>query len=78
MQRVNVYRVDYVRKSKIPIGTVVERRKKERPENLTGLLYIARKTYSATPQEAFQIVLDKYCSSGQRISDTSSGETGRS
>jgi hypothetical protein len=59
MQTVTVYRVDSVSKSKIPVGTVEERRKTDRPENLTGLLKIARKAYSSTPQEAFQIALDE-------------------
>jgi hypothetical protein len=65
MQTVTVYRVDYVHKLKIPIGTVEERRKKDRPENLLGLLRIARRIFSSTPQEAFQIALDKKYLSGR-------------
>jgi hypothetical protein len=65
MQVVIVYRVDYVKKVKIPIGMVKERRKKDRPENLLGLLRIARMTFSSTPQEAFQIALDKKYLSGR-------------
>jgi len=65
LQTVTVYRVDYVKKEKRPIGTVRERRKTDRPENLTGLLQIARKIFSSTPQEAFQIALDKEYLSGR-------------
>lgn len=58
MKPVSVYRVDYVRKTRVRIGTVVERRCRERGDNLTGLLYLARKTFAASPQEAFLITLD--------------------
>jgi len=57
VKTVTVYHVDYVKQKKIPIGAVVERRKKDRPENLAGLLRIAREKYSSTPQEAFQTAL---------------------
>ena len=59
MKTTTVYRVCYVKKSKIPIGVVEERRRKERGNNLIGLLRIARKTYSSSPEEAFHIVVDK-------------------
>lgn len=55
---ITVFRVDYVKKVKKPIGTVRERRQSIRPENLSGLLHLARKTFSTSPQEAFQIALD--------------------
>jgi hypothetical protein len=58
VKTVTVYHVDYVNQKKIPIGTVVERRKRNRPENLAGLLRIAREKYSSTPQEAFQTAVD--------------------
>ncbi len=58
LRDVTVYRVNYVRNFKIPIGTISERREKDRPENLLGLLMVARKRYSSTPQEAFQTVID--------------------
>ena len=58
MKPVSVYRVDYVRKTKVRIGTVVERRRKERGDNLIGLLRLARKMFAASPQEAFLIALD--------------------
>ena len=58
MKPVSVYRVDYVRKTKVRIGTVVERRKRERGDNLAGLLRLARKMFAASPQEAFLTALD--------------------
>ncbi|PWB63902.1 MAG: hypothetical protein C3F14_07465 [Deltaproteobacteria bacterium] len=58
MKSVSVYRVDYVRKTKVRIGTVVERRLKERGNNLAGLLNLARILYAASPQEAFLTAID--------------------
>jgi len=57
VKTVTVYHVDYVKQKKFAIGTVAERRKWNRPENLAGLLRIAREKYSSTPQEAFQTAL---------------------
>ncbi len=59
MKQVTVYRVDYVKRTKVPIGHVLERRTKERGDNLIGLLRLARKTYSRSPQEALQIAVDR-------------------
>jgi len=59
MKPVSVYRVDYVRKTKVLVGTVMERRKNDRGSNLTGLLHLARKTFAASPEEAFSITLDR-------------------
>ncbi len=64
MKTVTVYHVDYVKRVKTPVGAVLERRRKDRPGNLAGLLHIARKTFSSTPQEAFQLALDKNILSG--------------
>ncbi|HEU5360204.1 MAG TPA: hypothetical protein VFU42_03500 [Candidatus Deferrimicrobiaceae bacterium] len=58
MKNVTVYRVDYVRKTKVPIGRVVERRTKERGDNIIGLLRMARKAYSSSPEEALHIAVD--------------------
>jgi hypothetical protein len=58
MRPVSVYRVDYVRKTKVRIGTVVERRSKERGDNLSGLLFLARKMFADSPQQAILIALD--------------------
>lgn len=58
MKNVTVYRVDYVRKLKVPIGMVVERRENERGDNIIGLLRKARKAFSNSPQEALHIAID--------------------
>ncbi len=58
MQSVTVYRIDYAKKTRVPIGTVVERRKKDRGDNLLGLLRVARKTYSSLAQDSIQIAID--------------------
>ena len=59
MKQVTVYRVDYVKKTRVPIGHVVERRTKERGDNLIGLLRLARQRYSSSPQEALEIAVDR-------------------
>ncbi len=58
MQSVTVYKIDYAKKTRVPIGTVVERRKKDRGDNLLGLLRIARKTYSSSALDSIQIAID--------------------
>ncbi len=58
MKQVTVYRVDYVKKTKVAIGHVVERRTKERGDNLIGLLRLARKSYCKSPQDALHIAVD--------------------
>ncbi len=58
MRTVTVYRVDYVKKTRVPIGEVWERRKKDRGGNLFGLLMLARKIYGAGPEDAFHIAVD--------------------
>ncbi len=59
MQTYTVYFMDYVKGEKTPIGMVVERRRKHRPDNVSGLLKIAREVFGSGPQSAIQIVLDK-------------------
>jgi hypothetical protein len=58
MKTVTVYRVDYVKKVRVPIGEVHERRKKDRGGNLLGLLRLARKTYGTDPEDALHIAVD--------------------
>ena len=53
-----MYRVDYVKKTKVPIGVVRERRKKTRGGNLFGLLMLARKIYGTGPEDAIHIAFD--------------------
>ena len=59
MRTVTVYRADYVKKTKVPIGVVPERRKKDRGDNFLGLLRLARKIYGAGPEDAIHIAVDK-------------------
>ena len=58
MKQVTVYQIDYVRKTRVPIGWVVERRSKARADNLIGLVRLARKLYASDAQTAFRIVID--------------------
>lgn len=55
---VTVYRIDYFKKTRVPIGTVVERRQTDRGNNLLGLLRVARKTYATSVLESIQIAID--------------------
>lgn len=55
MKSVTVYRVNPALKTKIPIGSLIERRQKERGKNFVGLLSLARKTFLRAPHETFQI-----------------------
>jgi len=59
MQTFTVYIVDYLKREKLPIGKVIERREKNRPNNLLGLLTVARKNFAIRPEEAFNVVLEK-------------------
>lgn len=58
MKNVQVYKVDYVRKTKRPIGYIEERRKSDRPDNLAGLVRLARRKYASSAEEAFRIVVN--------------------
>lgn len=58
MRAVIVYRVDYVRKTRGPIGYILERRRTDRGDNYLGLLRRARKVYASTPEEALSIAID--------------------
>lgn len=58
MRTVTVYRVDDMKKARVPIGEVRERRKKDRGGNLLGLLRLARKTFGTNPEDAIHIAID--------------------
>jgi hypothetical protein len=58
MRAVTVYRVDYVRKTKDPIGTVFEKRKTERAGNYNDLLRLARRLFACDMADAAHIALD--------------------
>ncbi len=53
-----VYRLDHETETKVPIGTVQERRNQSRgASNLAGLAKLARKIYAETPEEQTWIFL---------------------
>lgn len=55
MKGVTVYRLDRETRTKVPVGTVMERRKEERGSNLVGLLQVARKDFIFSGNDALQI-----------------------
>ena len=58
MLEVAVYRVDYGRKIKDPVGTVFEKRKTERSNNYLDLLWLARRFFALESADALHIVID--------------------
>lgn len=58
MQMVTVYRVDYARKTKYPIGVVLERRETERHHNYQDMLWLARRLFALDPADFANIVID--------------------
>ena len=58
MKGLTVYHVDRETRRKVPVGTVVERRKEERGRNLVGLLQVARKDFLSSRGDALQIQAD--------------------
>ena len=53
-----VYRVDYHTETKIPIGTVTERRRKPRgAESHFGLMKLARQMFALSPEDHARIVI---------------------
>ncbi len=58
MKTFKVYKVDYVRKVKMPIGEVEERRISDRPENGAGLMRLARKKFAGSADESYRIIVN--------------------
>ena len=58
MRAVTVYRVDYGRKTKDPIGTVLEKRKTERAHNYHDLLRLARTFFALDMADSLHIAID--------------------
>jgi len=53
-----VYRVDYLTKMRIPIGTVIERRNRDRgAASHLGLMKLARKMFAQSPEDQMRIVV---------------------
>ena len=58
MRAVTVYRVDYDRKTRYPVGVVLEQRKTERGNNFKDLLRLARRLFASDAADAVHIVID--------------------
>jgi hypothetical protein len=58
MRAVTVYRMDYGRKIKDPIGVVLEQRKTERTNNYNDLLRLAQRLFALDAADAVHIVID--------------------
>ena len=58
MRAVTVYRVDYGRKTKDPIGVVLEKRETERGHNYHDLLRLARRLFAVDTADALNIDID--------------------
>jgi hypothetical protein len=58
MRSVTVYRVDYGRRTREPIGVVLENRKTERTNNYNDLLRLARRLFAYDTADSVHIVID--------------------
>ena len=58
LRAVTVYRVDYGRKTKDPVGVVLEQRKTERTNNYNDLLRLARRLFALDTTDTVHIVID--------------------
>jgi hypothetical protein len=57
-----VYRVDYLTKMKIPIGTVTERRSRPRDtSSQLGLMKLARKMFAQSAEDRMRIIVGEEC-----------------
>jgi hypothetical protein len=57
MKTYKVYRLDFLNKKKVPIGTLVERREKERRNNEAGILRMAQKLYAESSIDKLHIIV---------------------
>ena len=57
MSAFTVYRGDPPGTGRVPVGTVVERRRNERGDNIKGLLRLAIARYKRSPEEKYQVDL---------------------
>jgi len=58
MRAVTVYRMDYARRTRDPIGVVMENRRTERKNNNNDLLRLARRLFSLDTADSVNIVID--------------------
>ncbi len=57
LNTVLVYRLDSKTKAMVPLGVLVERRNKERGDNVISMLRRARKEFAKTEKEATEIFI---------------------
>jgi len=55
MTTITVYSVDKVRQGKIQLGTIVERRRTDRGNNVSGLLKLAANRFKLSPGQKIQV-----------------------
>jgi len=55
MTTLTVYSVDKVRERRVQVGTLVERRRKDRGNNIAGLLKLAANRFKLSPGQKIQI-----------------------
>ena len=58
MRAITVYRMDYGRKIKDPVGVVMEKRKTERTNNYNDLLRLARRLFALDTEDSVHIIID--------------------
>ena len=58
MRTVTVYRMDYGRRTKSPIGVVLENRKTERTNNYNDLLRLARRLFALDTADSIHLLID--------------------
>jgi hypothetical protein len=58
MQEITVFRWDYDKNTKVPIGVVLERRKTERGSNYIDLLRLARRLFALDTADAVHVLID--------------------
>jgi len=59
MKTYTVYRVDYQTEKTERIGTVTDRRRRERNNNVADMLRLAQKTYTTSSIESHIFILDE-------------------
>jgi hypothetical protein len=55
MTTFTVYRFDQVRERKVQVGTLVERRRTDRGNNIVGLLKLAANRFKLSPDQKIQV-----------------------
>lgn len=56
MKAYTVYRYDYIRQVREPVGMVLERRKGDRGNNLESLLKLAQKLYATSSLDSHLVI----------------------